>query len=489
MKAVATPSKAPIAQTLAASQVEGASGILAVSRGRLKRLFCLDEGFLAFAASNLIEEQFPELLVQLGLLAPLARAEILAEAAKRKVKFGAVLEERRAVRTEDLRGAMERHVEALLSSCLEWPDGKANFDRGHPALDGEITVRLAPIPLILSHARRYPAALAAVRIRIGPPDLRPVASAAMAAAAAALEPEPARRFVLDHADGAATAGAIAKSCPHGEEPALRAIYGLLLAGILQSADERAEAGSRVEKVAEPEITRDEVEARLAGASESDHYRTLGIERGASREQVREAYYALARRYHPDRFRSGPLRNLRERVENFFTLVTEAYNTLYNPDRRAEYDTEITPAAQAESGRSGDAAHIARQNFLRGRQLAERKRLAEAVVFLENAVRMEPGVAEYRLELGLLLVRSPRRREDAERHLIAAAGINPSMAKAYLGLGQLYQRAGRKADAARLFREVLRWEPANAEASALLASLGVTGEESKPGGPLRAILKG
>ena len=489
MKAVATLRVTRIAQTLAARQVEGASGILAASRGRLRRLFCLDRGFLAFAASNLLEEQFPELLVQLGLLAPAARAEILAEAAQRKVKFGVVLEERRVVRAEDLRGAMERHVEALLSSCIEWPDGTATFDSGRPALDGEITVRLAPISLILSHARRYPAALDAVRVRIGPPDLRPVASAAMAAAAAALEPEPARRFVLDHADGAATAGEVAKSCPHGEEPALRAIYGLLLAGILQSADERAEAGPRVEKGAEPELTRAEIEARLALASESDHYRALGLDRGASRERVRDAYYAIARRYHPDRFRSGPLGDLRERVEAFFAMVTEAYNTLYNPERRAEYDSQISPAAQAETGRPGDTAHIARQNFLRGRQLAERKRLAEAVVFLENAVRMEPSVAEYRLELGLLLVRSPRRREDAERHLIAAAEINPSMARAYSGLGQLYQRAGRKADAARMFREVLRWEPTHAQASALLASLGVTGEEAKPGGPLRAILKG
>jgi tetratricopeptide (TPR) repeat protein len=489
LKGVPASRQTRIAQTLAAGQVEGASGILAACRGRLRRLFCLDRGLLAFAASNLLEEQFPEVLVQLGLLAPAARADIVAEAARRKARFGAVLEERRVVRAEDLRGAMERHVEALLSSCLEWPDGTAAFDSGHPALDGEITVRLAPISLILSHARRYPAALGALRVRIGPPDLRPVASPEMAAAAAALEPDAARRFVLDRADGVTTAGGIAKSCPQGEEPALRAIYGLLLAGILRPADEHAEAGARVEKGVESELTREEVEARLALASESDHYRTLGIARGASRDRVREAYYALARRYHPDRFRSGHLENLRERVETFFALVTEAYNTLYNPERRAEYDSQATAASQAETGRPGDSAHIARQNFLRGRQLAERKRLAEAAVFLENAARAEPGVAEYRLELGLLLGRSPRRREDAERHLIAAAELNPSMARAYYGLGQLYQRAGRKADAARMFREVLRWEPANAHVSALLASIGVTAEEAMPGGPLRAILKG
>jgi len=46
-----------------------------------------------------------------------------------------------------------------------------------------------------------------------------------------------------------------------------------------------------------------VEARLALASEAGHYGVLGLDRAASREKIRSAYYALARRYHPDRFRS------------------------------------------------------------------------------------------------------------------------------------------------------------------------------------------
>jgi hypothetical protein len=40
----------------------------------------------------------------------------------------------------------------------------------------------------------------------------------------------------------------------------------------------------------------------------------------------------------------------------------------------------------------------------------------------------------------------------------------------------------------MLREVLRWEPGNAEAAALLASLGSTPEDTGSGGLLRAIFK-
>ena len=59
----------------------------------------------------------------------------------------------------------------------------------------------------------------------------------------------------------------------------------------------------------------------------DHYAVLELNSNCSREDIREAYYFLARRYHPDRFRAGYMRDLLGRIEAFFTQVTEAYNTL------------------------------------------------------------------------------------------------------------------------------------------------------------------
>jgi len=62
----------------------------------------------------------------------------------------------------------------------------------------------------------------------------------------------------------------------------------------------------------------------------DYYATLGVERGASQEDVKKAYRRLARKYHPDVSKEA---NAEER----FKEIGEAYETLKDPEKRAAYD--------------------------------------------------------------------------------------------------------------------------------------------------------
>ncbi|HZQ73832.1 MAG TPA: DnaJ C-terminal domain-containing protein [Burkholderiales bacterium] len=63
----------------------------------------------------------------------------------------------------------------------------------------------------------------------------------------------------------------------------------------------------------------------------DYYKTLGVERGASDEEVKKAYRKLARKYHPDVSKEP---NAKER----FQEVSEAYETLKDKEKRAAYDS-------------------------------------------------------------------------------------------------------------------------------------------------------
>jgi curved DNA-binding protein len=62
----------------------------------------------------------------------------------------------------------------------------------------------------------------------------------------------------------------------------------------------------------------------------DYYEILGVERGASEEEIRRAYRKLARQYHPDI-------NKDEGAEDRFKEISEAYEVLRDPDKRARYD--------------------------------------------------------------------------------------------------------------------------------------------------------
>jgi Mg-chelatase subunit ChlD len=74
-----------------------------------------------------------------------------------------------------------------------------------------------------------------------------------------------------------------------------------------------------------------------------HYDTLQLSRTANAAEIRTAYLALVRRYHPD-LQRGDEAALRE--------VIEAYAVLADPERRARYDRELALRVAADSASPG-----------------------------------------------------------------------------------------------------------------------------------------
>ncbi len=63
----------------------------------------------------------------------------------------------------------------------------------------------------------------------------------------------------------------------------------------------------------------------------DLYQRLGIQRGASEQDIKKAYRSLAKQLHPDRNKDNP------KAAERFAQVTAAYDLLSDKDKRAQYD--------------------------------------------------------------------------------------------------------------------------------------------------------
>src|SRR5579884_4305935 len=64
---------------------------------------------------------------------------------------------------------------------------------------------------------------------------------------------------------------------------------------------------------------------------ADYYGVLGVARDASDDDIKKAYRKLAMQYHPDR------NNGSKDAEERFKAITEAYDVLRDPQKRAAYD--------------------------------------------------------------------------------------------------------------------------------------------------------
>jgi curved DNA-binding protein CbpA len=254
-----------------------------------------------------------------------------------------------------------------------------------------------------------------------------------------------------------------------------------------------EEEEKVEEVKEPPPVEKEEEAEVALSEEDkdrlaeikvwadklpslDYYQIFDVSRGASEGEIKKVYFDMARKYHPDSFERDLPLELRKKIEDVFDQITKAHETLTDKEKREAYDeaTEL-PADEEEE----DLIKKANIRFRQGKTLYNRARYDDAVILLEEAVRLRQDKGSFFLLLALTESRIPSLEKKAEQDFLRAIELESWNPECFIGLGLFYKQQGFRARAKKQFNKALDIDPGH---SAALKELNeIYGDEEKKKG--------
>jgi curved DNA-binding protein CbpA len=126
------------------------------------------------------------------------------------------------------------------------------------------------------------------------------------------------------------------------------------------------------------------------------YDLLGLPETASREQLKKRWRALAFELHPDRLQAASEQERRS-VETRFSLLSRAWETLGDPDRRATYDARLRAHRERKDRAAGAAVEMERRRReALERQAARRRQQRTARVHHVRPVAAPKSQASFRL---------------------------------------------------------------------------------------------
>ena len=494
----------PLAELLAEIAAAGLSGSLRVSGDTHKGVIYFKDGRIVFAASNARSSRLFDILLQRKTL----NREQLASIPdfQNDFELAARLEEKTLATKSEIEELFIEQITAILVDVLSWRSGEWTFShlaRARAGLEFDVDAT----KLLIEYARCLTVNDLVSRLSsIDETFVRTRASEGVG-----LTPDETLVLSLDEG-GMVT---LADACRNGaisETGALRALYALWLCGLFVRTDRvpafspekvsamrsarleikrEAKLPTVVEAVAangasadetkperEPEIELS-VDAYLKQVENAEtFYDVLGVDPKAKIPELKKAYFALARKFHPDRYHAQGGETLK-RIQKAFTGLAQAHETLKNQESRDIYDyrirKELTDREQArEAGDTSENASLqftqASESFEHGYTLLMDGEPEAATPFLARAAHYAPKNARYRAYYGKALSADDTKRHKAEAEMQAALKIDPNNPTYRVFLAEFFIHNKLLKRAEGELNRLLAVHPNNREAQDLLSGL-------------------
>ncbi len=200
-------------------------------------------------------------------------------------------------------------------------------------------------------------------------------------------------------------------------------------------------------------------ARLGGT----HYAVLGVPPDATTSVIQNAFFGLAKKWHPDRLRAE-LADLKDQATRVFARVSEASQVLSDAEARRNYDQSLATSDTADEAEQVHKVLKATNAFQKAEVLLKRGNLAlaekEALIAFEN----DPSQADHvALHVWIQAQKPNADMTDLMVQLDKAAKTEPNNLRVRWYRGQLLKRLGRNREALHDFRFIVQRDPRHTDA--------------------------
>jgi len=203
--------------------------------------------------------------------------------------------------------------------------------------------------------------------------------------------------------------------------------------------------------------------RIQGQS---HFEVLELGRNCSPELVREAYFKLAKIYHPDRCAALGLQDVIPLAQEVFRRINEAHTVLTNLDARKAYEEELDG-----KDRKGEvvAALEAEFIFQKGLVFFRKKNYAEALTHFQQSYKQNQKEGEHLAWVAWTMFNDPRNNREkilpkCKELLLKSIKLSPQNPTCHYYLGEIYLALGDAKRAKTCFSRVVELQEHHVEAN-------------------------
>ncbi|MBA4374313.1 MAG: hypothetical protein C0402_15790 [Thermodesulfovibrio sp.] len=444
------------------------SGTLRILNGPVEKNIYLRNGDIIFARSNQKQERLGDILLREGRITQAAydiTAKLISMTGKRQ---GALLVEIKALEPKDLTWAVQHQVEEILLDLFTLSGGTFEFHEDVLPAEKIIRLKLPSGQIIYSGLKRTEC-IEALTDYLNLP----------AGTIIAFSQNPLDLFqditfdeedkkILACIDGNRTIRDIGVLSGLDDATIRRSLSALMNTAIIEPVDRQMPEGSApfeyiISRSEPPPGLIDSIEELHLKFPVSDYYSILGVDDSATDNELRSAFYCIAREYHPDRHFDLDA-DIKGKLHTIYAYLIKAYNVLSSREKRMEYNRSLSGKQPAFT-----RAELARNKFNEGHAHYSGGAVAEAAKDFKEAIYLDNTEAIYHFCYGLAL-RDSDRLKDAERALSRACKIAPENDEFSAELGYIYVRLGLLLRAKMSFIKALQINKTNRRAQEGLLSL-------------------